>query len=105
MSYYQRHKIICLTKQNELNKLPKNKKKQRITNWKKNNFPTGDKTWDEIYDIYMNKTNCEMCNAKFPNDDTPINEPHKKNMTKDKGIICRECNHKTRVKNYKKKIY
>ena len=94
MSYYQRNREIMLEKQNIRNKTPEGRKRNRVTNWIKLEYEKNiGNTWDEIYEKYMNKTNCEECNVLFIEDDIPYH-PAKKNLTKENRIICHYCSHK-----------
>ena len=102
-SYYDRHRLIIVAKQNARNRTKEGRKKARINNWIKLDYQKGDKTWDELYELYINKSNCDRCNVKFPPDDAPKSDRRKRNMTKNRGIICMKCNHDTRVERYDKR--
>jgi len=93
MTYYQRNKEIMLAKQNARNNTPEGKKRNRISNWVKLEYEKniGD-TYDEIYEKYINKTNCERCDVLFVSDDIPYHDA-KKYLTKQNNIICKHCAH------------
>ena len=78
----------------------KNHKKCRINTWKHRKIITDD--WDNVYDIYMDTTNCNYCNKQFKNKlDRNLDHDHTINDSNNiRGIICRECNTTDVLKGY-----
>ena len=93
MTYYQRNREIMLARSNARNKTPEGRKTNRIASWIKNDYEKNiGITWDEIYEKYMNKTNCEICNVLFVDDDIPYHTT-KRTLTKQNKILCWNCSH------------
>ena len=85
-----------LQAQRDYNASPKGRKRGRIYNWKFNiKYDPKDKTWDEVFDIFIGTERCERCNIIFPDDDIKYHL-HKKHLTKERGILCFTCNHLTK---------
>ena len=69
-----------------------NKDKNMIKHWKNRGLITDD--WDNVYEIYMDTTNCNYCNKQFKNTlDRHLDHDHSiKDDNNIRGILCRVCN-------------
>ena len=76
------------------------KKQSKINKWKHQGIITKD--WDNVYDVYMNTTNCDYCNKKFK--DSKYRQLDHDHDIKDdnniRGIICVACNFKDVLAGY-----
>ena len=69
-----------------------NHDKEKISIWKSRGIITND--FNNVYDVYINTTNCDYCNKKFKNTlDRCLDHDHSiKDNNNIRGIICRPCN-------------
>ena len=77
-----------------------NHDKVRIAQWRDIGIITND--WDNVYDVYINTTNCDYCNKKFK-DNLDRHLDHDHSITDDnniRGILCRVCNTSDVLKGY-----
>ena len=72
----------------------------KISGWKSYGIITTD--WNNVYDVYINTTNCNYCNKKFKNTlDRCLDHDHSiKDNNNIRGIICRPCNTKDVLAGY-----
>ena len=89
--YYQKTREIQLI----LNKTDPNRLKSlRINNWKLRGI-IGD--YDELYEKWINCTNCEACNYIFTDTcNKCLDHDHKTGLFR--NILCRNCNNDERFK-------
>ena len=69
-----------------------NHDKECIFRWIHKGIITTD--WDNVYDVYINTTNCNYCNKKFKDNlDRHLDHDHSiKDDNNIRGILCRVCN-------------
>ena len=80
---------------------PKGKKSRTISGWKLQGL-IGD--YDEIYERYMNTTNCDLCNVLLTKERKSGNQKHMDHCHRTnlfRNIVCMRCNSSdtTRAKN------
>ena len=77
-----------------------NHNKEMISIWKSRCIITDD--WDNVYDVYINTTNCDYCNKKFKdNKDRHLDHDHSiKDDNNIRGILCCRCNTTDVLKGY-----
>ena len=78
----------------------KGKKKFKIKDWKRRNVKLRDnETYDDLYNIYLNTTNCKQCNVllvvgKRCKETKCLDHDHNTGYFRD--IVCHSCNIKRR---------
>jgi len=77
-----------------------NPDKIRISQWRCHGIITNN--WNNVYDVYMNTTNCDYCNKEFKNSlDRHLDHDHNINDSNNiRGILCRVCNTSDVLKGY-----
>ena len=77
-----------------------NHRKIRKAQWRSQGIITND--WDNVYNVYINTTNCDHCNKKFKDNlDRNLDHDHSINDSNNiRGILCRVCNTSDVLKGY-----
>ena len=96
------HYIKNKDRKHELGKIwrSNNRDKESIIRWKSYGIITTD--WDNVYDVYINTTNCDYCNKKFKDSkDRQLDHDHSITDNNNiRGILCRVCNTTDVLKGY-----
>tara|TARA_R100000700_G_C3177825_1_gene153207 strand:+ start:2871 stop:3386 length:516 start_codon:yes stop_codon:yes gene_type:complete len=87
--YHLKNKSKIREYQKEYYKQPKGKKMMRMANWRQ--IGIIDKDLDLVYDVYINETNCWICDKKFKNA-RERHLDHCHDTGEIRYICCRNCN-------------
>ena len=92
--YYQTNKEKSLLHK----KTPSGRKVSRISDWRRNGVIHDN--FDELYEIYLNTKNCELCNVEltidYPTTKTTRCLDHDHETGLFRNILCNSCNVKRR---------
>ena len=92
--YYQKNKEKILLQNKQYQQTPKGKKLMRIQHWRTWGVIHPD--FDELYEIYLNTKNCELCNVELTEDKQNtkttrcLDHDHETGLFR--NILCNSCN-------------
>ena len=83
----------------EYNQSPKGKKSNTISKWKQSGLIADN--IDELYDRYINSTNCELCGNEYKNTkDRCLDHDHNTGLFR--NVVCQSCNTSSKLKEIQK---
>ena len=72
----------------------KRKKPSMKCDWKRRGIRCDDE-WDEVYEMYSNTTNCNICDKLFvKSNDKCLDHDHHLEGYNVRGVLCKKCNHR-----------
>lgn len=100
--YYQANKQAISEKQREYIKTPQGRKVYRISTWKY--YGLIHDNYDELYEIYINTTNCQNCSVLLTEDKKTTSTTrcmdHDHNTGLFRMVVCNKCNTSRELRQY-----
>ena len=94
--YMKEYRLKNKEKIKEYNQSPVGKKRCKIARWKHQGLIIDDNI-DELYERYINSTNCELCNKEYKNTkDRHLDHCHTTGLFR--NIVCCSCNSSSKLK-------